>query len=304
MGHMQIMIKSTRILILGMFLLGILLSACEGDPTPTETIQQPTVSPSDTSTPELPTPTTMPLAAVVNGEGVSLAWYESEVSRYLLAQENSETAIEDEATARENVLEDVIDQVLLAQGASASGFSVSDADVQSRLDQLATETDLPAWMTQWGYTQEELFHSLKLQILAGHQKEQIIASIPDTVEQVELQQVFAYTETGAKNALISLNSGRDFDEVALTYDPTTGGYLGWTPRGYLLIPALGEIAFNLPVGEYSDVIESEIGYHILTVLGRAERPLTSDARLILQRGALYAWLNQQREQANIEVLVD
>jgi len=304
MGHMQIMIKSTRILILGMFLLGILLSACEGDPTPTETIQQPTVSPSDTSTPELPTPTTMPLAAVVNGEGVSLAWYESEVSRYLLAQENSETAIEDEATARENVLEDVIDQVLLAQGASASGFSVSDADVQSRLDQLATETDLPAWMTQWGYTQEELFQSLKLQILAGHQKEQIIASIPDTVEQVELQQVFAYTETGAKNALISLNSGRDFDEVALTYDPTTGGYLGWTPRGYLLIPALEEIAFNLPVGEYSDVIESEIGYHILTVLDRAERPLTSDARLILQRGALYAWLNQQREQANIEVLVD
>jgi parvulin-like peptidyl-prolyl isomerase len=304
MGHMQIMIKSTRILILGLFLLGILLSACEGDPTPTETIQQPTVSPSDTSTPELPTPTTMPLAAVVNGEGVSLAWYESEVSRYLLAQENSETAIEDEATARENVLEDVIDQVLLAQGASASGFSVSDADVQSRLDQLATETDLPAWMTQWGYTQEELFQSLKLQILAGHQKEQIIASIPDTVEQVELQQVFAYTETGAKNALISLKSGRDFDEVALTYDPTTGGYLGWTPRGYLLIPALEEIAFNLPVGEYSDVIESEIGYHILTVLGRAERPLTSDARLILQRGALYAWLNQQREQANIEVLVD
>ena len=304
MGHMQIMIKSTRILILGLFLLGILLSACEGDPTPTETIQQPTVSPSDTSTPELPTPTTMPLAVVVNGEGVSLAWFESEVSRYLLAQENSETAIEDEATARENVLEDVIDQVLLAQGASASGFSVSDADVQSRLDQLATETDLPAWMTQWGYTQEELFQSLKLQILAGHQKEQIIASIPDTVEQVELQQVFAYTETGAKNALISLNSGRDFDEVALTYDPTTGGYLGWTPRGYLLIPTLEEIAFNLPVGEYSDVIESEIGYHILTVLDRAERPLTSDARLILQRGALYAWLNQQREQANIEVLVD
>ena len=304
MGHMQITIKTNRILILGMFLLGIILSACNGDPTPTETIQQPTALPSDTSTPELPVPTTMPLAAMVNGEGLSLAWYESEVSRYLLAQENSGTQVEDEATARERVLEDIIDQVLLAQGASASGFSVSDVVVQSRIDQLAVETELDSWMMQWGYTQEGLFQSLRLQILASHQKEQIIASIPDMVEQVELQQVFAYTETGARNALISLNSGRDFDEVALTYDPTTGGYLGWTPRGYLLIPALEEIAFNLPVGEYSDVIESEIGYHILMVLDRGERPLTSDARLTLQRGALYAWLTQQREQANIEVLVD
>lgn len=304
MGHMQSIKKSHWKISLWVLLLVFFLSACEPDPTLTETVPQPTITPSVTSTPEPATPTVVPAAFVVNGEAVPLAWFESEVSRYLLAQENVGEPLQDQVTAREIVRNDIIDQVLLAQGAQAAGFSVSDSDVQARLDQLAADVDLPAWMAQWGYTEEDLFQSLKLQLLADYQKKQILESIPESAEQVELQQVFAYTETSARNALVSLNSGRDFDEVAFTYDPTTGGYLGWAPRGYLLIPALEEVAFSLPIGEYSEVIESEIGYHILLVLDRAERPLTSDARMTLQRTALHTWLDQQRAQATIEVIVD
>ncbi len=222
---------------------------------------------------------------VVNGEQVSLAWFESEVS--LLTCQKFREVAENETTARETVLNDIIDQVLLAQGALTVGYSLSDADVQARLDELAADVDLPAWMAQWGYTEEDLFQSLKLQLLADYQKKQIIGSIPESLEQVELRQVFAYTETGARNAQVSLNSGRDFEEVAFTYDPTSGGYLGWVPRGYLLIPALEEVAFDLQVGEYSDVIEAEIGYHILMVLDQAERPLTSDTRLTCYSSKLY-----------------
>jgi len=281
-------------------LLVFVLLACEPVPTTIKTETQPTMTLSPSSTPEPATPTAVPSAFFVNGEGVPLAWFESEVARYLIAQENLGETVDDQAIAREIVRNDIIDLVLLAQGARAGGYSVSDEDVQERMDELAMDVDLPTWMTQWGYTEEDLFQSLRLQLQADLQKKQIIEGIPESVEQVELQQVFAFTETGARNALVSLNSGRDFDEVALTYDPTTGGYLGWAPRGYLLIPALEEVAFTLPVGEFSEVIESEIGFHILLVLDRAERPLTSDARMTLQRSALHAWLDQQRDQATIE----
>jgi len=281
-------------------LLVFVLLACEPVPTTIKTETQPTMTLSPSSTPEPATPTAVPAAFFVNGEGVPLAWFESEVARYLIAQENLGETVDDQAIAREVVRNDIIDLVLLAQGARAGGYSVSDEDVQERMDELAMDVDLPTWMTQWGYTEEDLFQSLRLQLQADLQKKQIIEGIPESVEQVELQQVFAFTETGARNALVSLNSGRDFDEVALTYDPTTGGYLGWAPRGYLLIPALEEVAFTLPVGEFSEVIESEIGFHILLVLDRAERPLTSDARMTLQRSALHAWLDQQRDQATIE----
>ena len=241
---------------------------------------------------------------MVNGEIIPLAWFESEFSHYLLAREALGQPMEDEALAREFVINDLIDQALLALAAQEKGYSPGNADVQARLDQLAQEVDLEAWMVEWGYTEQALYDSLLMQMMATFQRDVIVASVPEEVPQVELRQVFAYTQEGAENALISLNSGRDFEEVAFIYDPTAGGYLGWVPRGYLLIPAIEEAAFALPVGEHSDIIESEIGYHIVMVLSSEERPLTSDARRTLQRRALHDWLSEQREMSTIEVLID
>jgi parvulin-like peptidyl-prolyl isomerase len=208
------------------------------------------------------------------------------------------------ARAREVVLNDLIDQVLFAQAARDAGANFSDADVQSRLDALSEKIDLDAWMAEWGYIHEELLESLRLQMLAAYQRDVIIGSVPETVEQVELRQVFAFTEAGANRALVSLNSGTAFEDLAFEFSPDTGGYLGWVPRGYLLFPVVEEAAFNQPVGTYTEIIESEIGYHIVLVIDREERPLTSDARLTLERQAVHSWLEERRAESAIEVLVD
>jgi parvulin-like peptidyl-prolyl isomerase len=287
------------------FLLVLLLSACSNTPTSTDVETLTLTSPAASPTPDAPTMTPVPAAALVNGERVPLAWFENEVSRYILAYNEMGDVIEDEAVAEEIVLNDLIDQVLLAQGAREAGAVVNDEDVQARIDTLAEAHDLSAWMAAWGYMDEELFQILKLQMLASYQRDEITESVPEEAEQVELQQIFTYAEADAQTALLSLNSGTPFDELAssYTYDPVTGGYLGWIPRGYLLEPAVEEAAFSLPVGSYSDVIESEVGYHIIMVIAREERPLTTDARMTLQRNALHAWLTQQRENSTIEVLI-
>jgi len=150
-----------------------------------------------------------------------------------------------------------------------------------------------------------LFHSLKLQMLASIQRDLIVESIPETVEQVKLQQIFTYTEADAEAALLSLDSGTPYDEVAFSYiyDPITGGHLGWVPRGYQLDLAVEEAAFSLPVRSYSAVMPSDVGYHIVLVMDREEHALTTDARLSSQRNALHEWLVQQRENSTIEVLI-
>ncbi len=297
--------KTIRWLIL-LGLIAIVLSACTNGGTPvSEETASPTIQESTSTTiPQTPSATPPPSAAIVNGERIPLAFFESEVQRYLIAQQSSGQLIEDDAAVREIVLNDLIDQVLLAQGAREAGITITDAAVQARLDELASEVDLADWMSEWGYSDTDLFDSLKLQMEAAGQRDRIAAEIPDMVEQVELRQVFAYTEEGANSARVSLNSGRDFEEVALVYDPVTGGYLGWVPRGYLLIPAVETAAFDLQVGEYSEIIESEIGYHIVMVLDRAERALSQDAKLTLQRKALQDWVADQRGIAIIEVLID
>lgn len=287
-----------------LLLLVVVIAACSNQPTQT-LVETPTVAiPTGTATPAEPTPTPEPAAAIVNGERISLAFFEREVERYLLAQEAMAQPETDVSLARQAVLNELIDQALLAQAARVAGATVSDAEVEARIIALSEEVDLAAWMAEWGYTEEEIFDILKSQLLAGIQRDIIIESVPETVEQVELRQVFAYTPTGATNAIANLNAGTPFEEVAFLYEPETGGYLGWVPRGYLLIPAVEDAAFNLPVGEYSEIIESDIGYHIVMVLDRGDHPLTSDARLTLQRQALQDWLATQRENSTIEVLID
>ena len=301
-------VKSTKHeKLLFLFILILLVTACSTSTTPVAegglTKEPPFTSPIPTRL-LTATPTQEPAAAVVNGEVISLAWFESEFARYLLAQETAENPVNDEVAAREIVLQDIIDQVLLAQSARDAGFTISDVEVQARIDSLSEDVDLPAWMAKWGYTETDLFQSLTIQIQAADQRDRILSAMPDIMEHVELRQVFAYTEDGAERAIVSLTSGTPFEDVAFLYDPTTGGYLGWVPRGYLLNLEIEEAAFGLPVGSYSEIIKSEIGYHIVLVVGREERPLTNDAKLTLQRKTLYDWLVNQREISTIEKLID
>ena len=300
MVGMSLTKKPLRRIIIGLVLLAMLVSACTRN-NPTEEVTA-TIAP--TETPSGPTPTTVPAAAIVNGETIPLAWYQSELQRYLGAQEAAGTPVTDQVAAGQTVLNELINQFLLAQGAQETGLSVTDEEVQARIDALAAQTDLAAWKAQWGYTDADLFNMLKLEMLAALERDQIAATIPETMEQVEIRQVFAYTAAGAQSAKTSLNSGSDFEEVAYTYDPTTGGYLGWVPRGYLLIPAVEEAAFSLPVGSTSDIIESEVGYHIVMVLDRGDHALSSDARLTLQRNAVAAWLAERLAGSSIEVVAN
>jgi peptidyl-prolyl cis-trans isomerase C len=304
-GIMFDMLTSRRVHLIRLLIFVFLLSACSNQQTAVvETATQ--VASTASPTPDVPTPTPTPAAAIVNGERISLSWYKNEVERYLIAQEAMGQPVEDEGAAREIVLNDLIEQVLLAQGAQEAGLSVSDEEVQARIDDLAAEYDLAAWMAEWGYTVEDLFTSMKLQIMAAYQRDLVADSVPEIAEQVQLQQIFTYAEADAKSALVSLNSGADFNELAFSvyYDPTTGGYLGWVPRGYLLDPAVEEAAFSLPVGSYSDIIETEAGYHIILVIAREDRSLSSDAMLILQRKAVVDWVEERWGNSVIEIPVE
>lgn len=307
---------SRKFLYTGLFFAGfflLLMSGCQITTSlPTSDITQ---SPSTPDTSEvapsaLPSQTEIPvpMAALVNGEGIPLAFFESEVARYKFAMQSLSEALPSDEEVTETVFNDLVEQVLLLQAARESGFEVTDALIAERTANLADEMGgqavLDEWMTAQGYTLEQFETSMRLSIAAAWQRDAIIDAMPEAVEQVHARQIFAYTEAGANRALTSLNSGADFDELAWEFSPETGGELGWFPRGYLTVPAVEEAAFTLPVGQYSDIIASELGYHIVMVIEREEsRLLTTDAWQTLQRQALSDWITAALAQATIEVLV-
>ncbi|MBK6795119.1 MAG: peptidylprolyl isomerase [Anaerolineales bacterium] len=254
------------------------------------------------ATPAPPTPTPPPSAAVVNGEFITIAEYESELARFKAAQTALGLSFTDE-DASKTVLEDMVAQVLLSQAAREGNFAVSDADLQSRIDALAGELGSADALTQWqsahGYDEASFRLALKRSLEAAWMRDKIVASVPASAEQIHLRQILTYNEADAQAALAELSAGADFDELAAQYDPVTSGELGWVPQGYLLDPEADAAVFALQTGDVSGIIPTEAGFHIFKAIERAEHPLSPDALLALQSTALNAWLADQREKSEI-----
>jgi peptidyl-prolyl cis-trans isomerase C len=297
--------------ILGLYLLLGFLSACK--PAQRSTAQvTPNLPGEQTSaqvainTAAAPTPvppTQQPLAAIADGWEISLAEYQSELAQYKAAR-GTELAPEDE----QRVLEDLIDQALLASAASQNGFSVDDALLDERtqllIDQLGSQAALDGWMQTYGYDQATFRQALRRSIASAWMRDQIAAGVPKTAEQIHARQILLYNLDQANEVVGLLRAGNDFGNLAVQYDPVTRGDLGWFPRGYLLDEKLEEIAFSLQPEAYSEVIQTLAGYHILQLLERdAQRPLTPEALLALQVRAVQSWLDERRSQSEVQILL-
>ncbi len=281
------------------------LAGCRGDGSKTPAILTPSASDTPQATPTI-TPTPEPLALKVNGEGVPLVEYQAQLTQLIAADEQAgKTRSADEQ--RQAVLDELIDQTLLAQAAREAGFSLDEAALQARIDalagQLGGQAALDEWMTANGYSPESFRKALERAAASAWQRDEMIKTVPETAEQVRVQQILVRDAATADELHRQLEAGADFATLASKYDPIAGGILGWFPRGYLTQPAVEEAAFALQPGQYSPVIETDFGYHIVFVLEReADRPLSVDASITLQHKALAAWLESKRNASSIEIL--
>ena len=263
--------------------------------------QSATSAPNETPTPFRPSPTPVALAANVNGTGIPLSEYQAELARYQAAQGRELTA-EDQ----ERVLNDLIDQVLLAQAAAEKGFQADEAEVQARMDSLAEQLGgsqaLTDWLSENGYMKEDFRRALQRSIAVAWMRDQIVSEAPEQAEQVHVRQILVNSRTQAEEVLAMLRNGQSFENLAEQYSPVTRGDLGWFPRGYLPYPQIEQAAFALAPDEISEIIETPSGFHILQLVERQEqRTLEPDARLALQKQALQAWVEQRRSQSELEV---
>ena len=145
--------------------------------------------------------------------------------------------------------------------------------------------------------------ALERSIKSAWMRDQILAAVPRTAEQVHIRQILLYNSDQASEALAEIESGRDFATVAASYDPITLGDLGWFPRKFLPHPAIEEAAFNLQPGDHSQVIETSVGFHIIQVVEKdLDHRLSPEAYLIWQEIALRDWVAMQREQSDIIIV--
>ena len=256
---------------------------------------------------QLPTPTEAPMAARVNGKGILLSDYEAELNRFQtgMTELGAEYVPSDAARL---VLDEMTNQVLLAQAAKALGFSADEAAVQARLSELAAEAggeeNLDAWISSNFYTEESFRRALVLDMAVVWMRNKIVSETPQVADQVRAHQILVTNENEAIAVERQLQVGKDFETLAFEYDPLTGGDLSWFPAGYLLQPDVEKAAFSLQPGQYSGIIPTAYGFHIVYVVERDnQHPLSPEALLFMQHQALDKWLAERRAQSAIEILV-
>lgn len=282
---------------------GLLLSGCSGLPFP---------SPTPTPIPPTPSLTPEPAAALVDGRPILQADFEAEVARYEAAQRSLGIDLATLGNYRAVVLNAMIDQRLLADAARSDGHHIDPAEVEARIESLATElggTDaMGAWLAANGYSLEQLKASLVEESLAAIAVQRIADGVPSTSEQVHARHILVSDPSLAEQLRSRLAAGEDFATLAQTYslDLSTrivGGDLGWFAPGTLTQPEVEAAAFALQPGEVSAIVHSALGYHLIEVLERGDHPLSPEAWRRLRQKAVEDWLIDQRSEATIEIVI-
>lgn len=187
------------------------------------------------------------------------------------------------------VLRELIDQRLIAQEAKKQGIKVTRDDVQAELARIrknfSSELEFQAFLAQSGISQERLEVAVEKTVMLRRLVEpQAKARVTDeavkkyfeehrsrydTEEKVRARHILLPTRQEAEAVLAQLRNGADFAQLAKeksvdTQSGRNGGDLGLFGRGQM-DPTFEQVAFSLPVGQISDVVQTPFGFHIVQV---------------------------------------
>ena len=151
-----------------------------------------------------------------------------------------------------------------------------------------------------GISEETIRDIIQISIIRQEILEIVSADVEDRAEQVWIRHILVSDEDTANEVIEKLDAGEDFADLAAEYSIDTsnkdnGGDLDWFPRGTMVEP-FEEAAFALEVGEISDPVETDFGWHILESLGKDDL-LLDPSTLEQRRNQAYSdWLAEKESE--------
>lgn len=243
-------------------------------------------------------------AALVNGQPVTLAEYDREVSlfRERLEKQGVQLPPQYEAKLKENVLNEMINRELLYQESQKQGIKVSETQAKEQLIAIRgtypdpqkfsemlkrvqlTEAELMIHIRQRLAVKTLVDKKIESQVTVSdaevkayyekypdrfQQPEQVHAShiLIKADETTNAEQIAAAKKT-LTELKIRAEKGEDFATLAKAHSQgpsgPRGGDLGTFGRGQMVKP-FEETAFALAPEQISDVVETQFGFHLIKV---------------------------------------
>lgn len=231
--------------------------------------------------------------AVVNGESVSISDYHNsfalvEKSYNDLYGENIWTQDINGRTVKQIIEDEIVNTLivekLIQEYVAETGFTVEDEKVVEVYtdfqEAVKEETELQDFYATNNLDETFFKDQIKTQLVVEEFRRLVTEDVKaDSAKleelygsytiQVNASHILVEDDAIAKLVLEKVKAEEDFAELAAEYskDPgsaANGGSLGYFPRG-VMVPEFEAVAFALGVGEVSDIVESQFGFHIIKV---------------------------------------
>jgi len=124
-------------------------------------------------------------------------------------------------------------------------------------------------------------------------------------EEVWARHILVPDEATANIVEQKLKDGEDWNALAAQFSTDTstkdqGGDLGWFGKGKM-VAAFEDAAFKLKVGEISQPVQSDFGWHIIQVLGHETRPLSTSEYDTFKQTKFDEWIKELRDKSKVEI---
>lgn len=189
--------------------------------------------------------------------------------------------------AREKLLDMLVDERLQLKKATELGIAVTDEEVNSEIENTKkyfnTEEEFNEYLKGQGMDLEYFKQSMRKELIISKLTEKLTENIAVTDEEVRVyydthqsefikvkaSHVLLDTKEEAEKILARAKAGEDFAELARqnSKDPSVkenSGNLDYFGHGDMVEP-FEKAAFALKPGEISDVVQTDLGFHVIKV---------------------------------------
>lgn len=197
-----------------------------------------------------------------------------------------------EETLQNDILEKLIMEKLVEKETEGMNITVTDEEIQNKLDdyanQMGGDEKFDEFLLSNNISKDFFKENMRKEILVNKHKEYIIKDIDipekdvkkyyeenkDNLVAIRASHILVNSEEEGKKILEKLKNGEDFANLATlesldSISAAQGGDLGYFHRGQM-ISEFEDAAFSLKVGEISDLVKTEVGYHIIYLEDKKE----------------------------------
>lgn len=237
-----------------------------------------------------------------------------------------------EDVLREDMLGNLIIEKIIAKELEEMNVTVTEEEVKDTIqthyiDELGGEEQYQEYLKNNGFTEEFFKKELKKILMYEKHREDFFNKIHLSEEEVEeyfeenkdafikvrASHILVKTEEEGKNILNRLSEGEDFHSLVATESvdgdsAVQGGDLGYFTKGSLLevYKELEDAAFKLNIGEISDLVKTELGYHIILLEDKKDsyEDLKDDIVPVLKYQKHSEKILELKEKADIKIYLD